>query len=79
MDECIRISEQIRHVVAWVFERGEICDLEATGIVITVTEVRISPDLRNASVFILIRSNDSDLALESTLMILKKAIRSKIG
>jgi ribosome-binding factor A len=48
----LRVSEEIRHSIAWALERGEVRDYSIVGVAITVTEVRISPDLKNATVFI---------------------------
>ena len=48
----LRVAEEIRHVLAGVFARGEVRDPVLAGIVLTVTEVRISPDLRHATVFV---------------------------
>ena len=57
----LRVAEEIRHVLAAVFARGEVHDPDLAGIVLTVTEVRISPDLRHASVFVA-RLGRSDVA-----------------
>jgi ribosome-binding factor A len=46
------VAEEIRHVLAGVFTRGEIRDPELAGENITVAEVRISPDLKHATVFV---------------------------
>ena len=48
----LRVAEEIRHVLAGVFLRGEIRDPELADISITVTEVRISPDLKHATAFV---------------------------
>ena len=48
----LRVAEEIRHVLAGVFLRGEIRDPELAGIPITVTEVRIGPDLKRATAFV---------------------------
>lgn len=48
----LRVGEEIRHVLAQTLGRGELRDPELAGRVITVTEVRISPDLKNATTFI---------------------------
>lgn len=48
----LRVGEELRHALAWILERGEVRDRGLTGISVTVTEVRISPDLRNATVFV---------------------------
>jgi ribosome-binding factor A len=47
-----RVAEELRHALARILERDEVRDPGVTGRVITVTEVRISPDLRNATVFV---------------------------
>jgi len=48
----LRVSEEIRHVLSAVFLRGEFRDPELAGAQVTVTEVRISPDLKNATAFV---------------------------
>lgn len=48
----LRVGEELRHAIANVIERGEFRDPELAGRGITVTEVRVSPDLRNATVFV---------------------------
>ena len=45
----LRVGEELRHVLAALLERGEVRDPGLKGASITVTEVRISPDLRNAT------------------------------
>jgi len=48
----LRVGEELRHIIANIIERGDIRDPEIAGRAITVTEVRVSPDLKNATVFI---------------------------
>jgi ribosome-binding factor A len=48
----LRVGEELRHAIANVIERGEFRDPDLTGRAITVTEVRVSPDLHNATVFV---------------------------
>jgi len=59
----LRVAEEIRHVLAGVFARGDIRDPELADENITVAEVRISPDLKHATVFVsrLGRSDIGDL------------------
>lgn len=57
----LRVAEEIRHVLAGVFLRGEIRDPELADVAITVTEVRISPDLKHATAFVT-RLGRSDIA-----------------
>ena len=48
----LRVSEEIRHVLSAIFLRGEFRDPEMADARVTVTEVRISPDLKNATAFV---------------------------
>ncbi len=57
----LRVAEEIRHVLAGVFLRDELRDPELAGIPITVTEVRIGPDLKHATAFVT-RLGRSDVA-----------------
>jgi ribosome-binding factor A len=57
----LRVAEEIRHVLSGVFQRGEIRDPALEGVQVTVTEVRISPDLKHATAFVA-RLGRSDMA-----------------
>ncbi len=48
----LRVGEEIRHVLAQLFARTEFRDPDLSGVLITVTEVRISPDLKHATAFV---------------------------
>jgi ribosome-binding factor A len=48
----LRVAEEIRHILAGIFTKSEFRDPDLSGIAITVTEVRISPDLRHATAFV---------------------------
>lgn len=55
----LRVGEQIRHIIAETLQRGHFHEdslLEAGKV--TVTEVRISPDLKNASAFVIALGGD---------------------
>jgi ribosome-binding factor A len=49
----LKVGEEIRHALAYIMERGELRDPALQGRVITITEVRVSPDLRNATAFVM--------------------------
>ena len=49
----LRVGELVRHALAQLFTRGEIDDEVLEGAVITVPEVRMSPDLKLASVYVM--------------------------
>ena len=48
----LRVGEEIRHVLAELLARGHFRDPDLQEVTITVTEVRISPDLKNATAFV---------------------------
>jgi ribosome-binding factor A len=48
----LRVGEELRHALAAIFERGEVRDPGLAAISVTVSEVRVTPDLRNAVVFV---------------------------
>ncbi len=48
----LKVGEQVRHVLAELLARQEVHDDVLTSHTVSVTEVRMSPDLRHATVFI---------------------------
>jgi ribosome-binding factor A len=66
----LRVAEEIRHVLAGLFERRDFRDPELADAQITVTEVRVGPDLKHATVFVS-RLGRSDVA--ALLPALKRA------
>ncbi len=48
----LRVGESVRHALSAVLQRGEIHDEVLDQHVVSVTEVRMSPDLRHATVFV---------------------------
>ena len=49
----LRVGELIRHALAEMLSRGEIHDDVLAAHVVTVSEVRMSPDLRVASIYVM--------------------------
>jgi ribosome-binding factor A len=48
----LRIGEEIRHILSGILSRGDIYDEILAKHSITVSEVRVSPDIRHATVFV---------------------------
>jgi len=48
-----RIAEVMRHGLAEILARGELRHDGLAGVSVTVSEVRVSPDMRNATAFVL--------------------------
>ena len=66
----LRVAEEIRHVLAGLFERRDFRDPDLAEALLTVTEVRMSPDLKHATVFVA-RLGRSDV--DALLPVLKRA------
>lgn len=49
----LRVGEEIRRVLSEIFMRGDVHAEGLSGASITVSEVRVSPDLKNATAFIM--------------------------
>jgi len=48
----LRVGESVRHVLADILQRGDVHDDVLSSHVVSVTEVRMSPDLRHAIVYV---------------------------
>ncbi len=48
----LRVGEELRHALARVLARGELRDPHLLDVNLTVTEVRVSPDLKSATAFV---------------------------
>jgi ribosome-binding factor A len=49
----LRVGELVRHALAALFARGEIEDEALQGAVVTVPEVRMTPDLKLANAYVM--------------------------
>ncbi|HZU64499.1 MAG TPA: 30S ribosome-binding factor RbfA [Novosphingobium sp.] len=48
----LKVGEQVRHVISELLARQQVHDDVLTAHAVSVTEVRMSPDLRHAAVFV---------------------------
>ncbi|WP_174286327.1 30S ribosome-binding factor RbfA [Sphingomonas bacterium] len=48
----LRVGEQVRHVLSAILQRGDVHDDTLAKHMVSITEVRMSPDLRHATVFV---------------------------
>jgi ribosome-binding factor A len=48
----LRVGEQVRHLLSEILARGDVHDDVLTTHPVSITEVRMSPDLRHATVFV---------------------------
>ena len=62
----LRVGEQVRHALSDILMRGEVHDDVLAKTHVTVTEVRMSPDLRHATAFVKpLLGKDEDVVLKA--------------
>ncbi|WP_341894267.1 30S ribosome-binding factor RbfA [Ferrovibrio terrae] len=49
----LRVGEELRHILSDVLRNGHFRDPDLADLVVTVTEVRVSPDLKAATAFVM--------------------------
>ena len=78
----LRVGEQFRHILSELLARGNVHDDILTTHSVSITEVRMSPDLRHATVFIkpLLGANEEAVlkALRTNTAFFQKEVASRI-
>ena len=75
----LRVGETVRHAVADILSQGSVHDPDLEGHIITVPEVRMSPDLKLATVYVMpLGGRDTEVVL-SALERNKKYLRGEIA
>lgn len=78
----LRVGEQMRHILSDILARGDVHDDILTAHPVSVTEVRMSPDLRHATIFVkplLGRDEEAVLkALRTNTAYLQKTVAEKV-
>ena len=78
----LRVGEQVRHALSDILMRGEVHDDVLASHLVSVTEVRMSPDLRHATVFVkplLGRDEEAVLkALRTNTAYLQREVASRV-
>ena len=75
----LRVGELIRHALAGMLTRGEIYDDVLASHLVTIPEVRMSPDLRLASIYVMPLGGKDLKPVLAALERNKKHIRSEIA
>ncbi|WP_310475811.1 30S ribosome-binding factor RbfA [Sandarakinorhabdus sp.] len=60
-----RIGEQVRHALAEVIARGDLRDEIISRTIISVSEVRVTPDLRHAIAFVKASNGDDEAVIKA--------------
>jgi ribosome-binding factor A len=75
----LRAGELTRHALVEILREQEINDPDLTGVSVTITEVRMSPDLRNATVFVEPLGGDQADVVVKALNRHHKFLRGRLG
>lgn len=75
----LRVGENIRHALSTILQRESLQDPALSGVSVTVAEVRVSPDLRNATIFVLPLGGDNQAAVVDALQRAAPYLRSRLG
>src|SRR5271170_659851 len=75
----LRVGETIRHAVAEILVHGRVHDPDLEGHVVTVPEVRMSPDLKLAIIYVMpLGGRDTDIVI-AALERNKKFLRGEVA
>ena len=78
----LRAGELIRHAVSDILAREDLRDPDLIGVIVTVGEVRCSPDLRHANIFVSPLGDDSEAGRGKLAEALNRAagfLRGRLG
>jgi ribosome-binding factor A len=74
-----RVAELVRHALAEVLARGDIQDAVLSAHVITIPEVRMSPDLRLATAYVMPLGGRDERPVLEALNRNRKALRTEVA
>jgi ribosome-binding factor A len=79
----LRVGEQVRHALSEILMRGDVHDETLASHLVSVTEVRMSPDLRHATVFVkpLLGANEEAVlkALRTNTAFLQRSVAGRVN
>jgi ribosome-binding factor A len=79
----LRVGEQVRHALSEILARGDVHDEVLASHSVSITEVRLSPDLRHATVFVkpLLGADEQEVlgALKKNVRYLKGEVARRVN
>ena len=75
----LRVGELVRHAMAEMLSRGEVHDPVIEGHLITIPEVRMSPDLRLATIYVMPLGGRDEKEVVEALERNKRFLRGEIA
>src|SRR5947209_3807930 len=75
----LRVGETVRHAIAEILSHGSVHDAELEGHIVTVPEVRMSPDLKLATIYVMPLGGQHTELVIAALERNKKFLRGEIA
>lgn len=79
----LKVGERVRHILSELLARGEVHDAVVSAANISVTEVRMTPDLRHATAYIkpLLGAGEDEVvhALRQNTAFLQREVAKRLG
>ena len=79
----LKVGERVRHILSELLARGEAHDETLTAHAVSVTEVRMTPDLRNAAAYVkpLLGADEAEVvkALQQNTAYLQREVAKRLG
>lgn len=79
----LKVGERVRHILSELLSRGEVHDDTISSHAVSVTEVRMSPDLRQAKVYVkpLLGADEAKVvkALQVNTAFFQKEVAQRLG
>jgi ribosome-binding factor A len=79
----LKVGERVRHILSELLARGEVHDAVLTAHSVSVTEVRMTPDLRNAKAYVkpLLGEDEAAVlkALRTNTAFFQKEVAQRLG
>lgn len=75
----LKVGEMVRAAITKILQRDDIRDPDVDGVVISVSEVRMSPDLKIANAYVKALAHEDQTAIIAGLNRSAKFVRKKLG
>ncbi|MDD4555948.1 MAG: 30S ribosome-binding factor RbfA [Alphaproteobacteria bacterium] len=75
----LKVGQEIKKIIAGLIERGEIRNLAEINVLVTITEVRISPDLKYSNVFFVTSDDNKNEEVLKGLQLAANFFRKQVA
>ncbi|MCX5513784.1 30S ribosome-binding factor RbfA [Kaistia algarum] len=75
----LRVGELVRHALSEILARGELREPALEGVIVTVPEVRLSPDLKVATAYVMPLGGQNAEGVVAALELHRKFLRGEVA